>query len=351
MKDIKVLPDISIREAMKTLSKSGEKCLVVLDQNDILLGTLTDGDIRKAILKGVDVGYSIQNIYQSKPTVVIKGKYTLEGAKKLFIENKFDLIPVVDNKGKFVDVLFWETILVNKKNNKNNKLNVPVIIMAGGKGTRLEPFTKVLPKPLVPIHEKPIIEHIIERFTDVGVNQFVLTVNYRALIMKAYFEELKPDFSVNFIEEKIPLGTAGSLKSLENRYKKSFIVTNCDIIINTDYNDLYKFHNNNDYDITLVASMKNYIIPYGTCELNREGYLKKINEKPSYDFLVNTGLYILNPEVLQLIPKGKFYHITNLIEDAKKNGKRVGVYPIDDDDWIDIGQWEEYKKAIYRIDN
>ena len=176
-------------------------------------------------------------------------------------------------------------------------------IEAGGKGTRLEPFTKILPKPLVPIHEKPVIEHIIERFTDVGINEFILSVNYKARIMKAFFEELDHDYLIKFVEEEKPLGTAGSLKLLEAKINKPFMMTNCDIIIKTDYPDLYSFHEENNYEITLVASMKNYTIPYGTCELNSDGYLSNINEKPQYDFLINTGLYVLNPSVLKLIPK------------------------------------------------
>ena len=145
------------------------------------------------------------------------------------------------------------------------------------------------------------------------------------------------------------MGTAGSLKFLQGKFDKSFLVTNCDIIIKTNYVDLYKFHQQNNYDITLVASMKNYTIPYGTCELNGEGHLKQINEKPEFDFLVNTGLYVLNPDVLRLIPEGKMYHITQLIDDAKNNGMEVGVYPIDDDSWIDVGQWAEYQKAVEQL--
>ena len=127
------------------------------------------------------------------------------------------------------------------------------------------------------------------------------------------------------------------------------MVSNCDIIIKADYPDLYKFHKKNNYDITLVASMKNYIIPYGTCELNSKGHLKSINEKPEYDFLVNTGLYIIESDVLQLIPNNKFYHITHLINDAMKNGKKIGVYPIDDEAWIDVGQWAEYQKVVGKL--
>ena len=349
MKDVTINPDVTIRNAMRTLTLSGEKCLVIIDRKKNLLGTLSDGDLRKAILKGSSVSDSICDIYQSKPTIIVNSKFNIEDAKKEFINNKFDLIPVVDNKGKLVDILFWETVLKNNMNKKNNKLNVPVVIMAGGKGTRLEPFTKVLPKPLIPIHEKPVIEHILERFTEVGVNKFILTVNYKSRIMKAFFEEMKPDFSFEFVEEEEPLGTAGSLKLIEKKFNGPFMVTNCDIIIKADYADLYAFHKRNNYDITLVASMKNYIIPYGTCELNNEGYLKKINEKPEYDFLVNTGLYVLDPNVLKLIPGGKLYHITQLIEDAQKHGKRIGVYPIDDDAWIDVGQWADYQKVVDRL--
>ncbi len=349
MKNITIQPDITIRQAMKTLSQTGEKCLVVIDEKNALLGTLSDGDLRKAILKGSNVSESICDIYQPKPTVLVEGKYELTEAKKLFIKNKFDIIPVVDDKGKLSDILLWETVFKNDKNRQNEKLDVPVVIMAGGKGTRLEPFTKVLPKPLVPIHDKPVIEHIIERFVKVGVNEFILTINHKARILKAFIEELRPDYSIDFVEEQDPLGTAGSLKFLKGRFNEPFMVTNCDIIIKADYLDLYAFHQKNSYDITLVASMKNYIIPYGTCELNGEGHLKQINEKPEFDFLANTGLYVLNPDVLHLIPADKLYHITHLIEDAKKSGKRVGVYPIDDDAWIDIGQWAEYQKAVERL--
>jgi dTDP-glucose pyrophosphorylase/predicted transcriptional regulator len=349
MKDITVKPDINIRQAMKTLSQSGKKCLIIIDEKKVLLGTLSDGDVRKAILKGTRVGDSISDIYYQKPTVLVKGKYSIKDAKNIFTQNKFDLIPVVDEKGKLVDILFWESVFKNGNNRQNEKIDMPVVIMAGGKGTRLGLFTKVLPKPLVPIHEKTVIEHIIERFTDVGADQFILTINYKARIMKAYFEELNPDYSVNFVEESKPLGTAGSLKFLENKFDKPFMVSNCDIIIKTDYLDLYEFHQKNNFDITLVASMKNYTIPYGTCELNGEGHLKQINEKPEYDFLVNTGLYIINPDVLHLIPADKLYHITHLIEDAQKSGKHVGVYPIDDEAWIDVGQWADYQKAVDRL--
>jgi len=201
----------------------------------------------------------------------------------------------------------------------------------------------------VPVHEKPIIEHIMERFKNIGCSDFYLTVNYKGRILKAYFEELQPDYRINFVEEEEALGTGGSLRLLDGQFSQPFFVTNCDIIIKTDYASLYEFHQKGVYDITLVASAKEYIIPYGTCELNSDGHLSNINEKPHYDFLINTGLYVLNPDVLKLIPENKFYHITHLIEDAKNLGKKIGVFPIDEDAWIDVGQWAEYRRAIDQL--
>ena len=346
MKKITVSPKITIRQAMKILNKTAEKCLIVVDRNNKILGTLSDGDIRRCILAGMDFSATIENHYFTKPSILKINEYTNDEALELLRSKKLDLIPIIDENRYVVDYVTWSSLGEKSEKDENSLSSVSVVIMAGGKGTRLEPFTKVLPKPLVPIHEKPIIEHIIEKFTSLGVNDFYITVNYKNRILKAYFEELQPDYKVNFIDEQEPLGTAGSLKFLEGKFARPFFVTNCDIIIKADYTSLYNFHIKNGYDITLVASTKEYIIPYGTCELNGDGYLSHINEKPQYDFLINTGLYILNPEVLGLIPEKRLYHITHLIEDVKNRGKKVGVFPIDDDAWIDVGQWADYKKAV-----
>ena len=349
LKVIIVKPDITKRQAMKKFTQSGRKCLLVIDDQKTLLGTLSDGDLRRSILRGASLSMPILEIYNTKPKVLIKGKYKIEEAKKLFTNNKFDLIPVVNEYGKLEDILLWETVLNDGEITQSKLLDVPVVIMAGGQGTRLAPFTHVLPKPLVPIHEKPVIEHIIERFTEVGVNEFILTINYKASIMKAYFEEMNPVYSVDFMKENKPLGTAGGLKFLEKRGYKYFIVTNCDTLIKADYSDLIKYHKKNKFDMTLVVSMKKFVIPYGACELNSKGHLKNIKEKPEYDFLVNIGLYVLDSNILKLIPENKIYHITHLIEDAQKKGKKIGVYPIDDDAWVDVGQWSEYKKAVDQL--
>ena len=349
MKHLFIHPENSIKEAMKKLSEEGEKCLLVVGQNEKLLGTLSDGDVRKAILKGKKLNESIEKFYNINPSFLREGQYTKRGVKDIFLNDKFDLIPVLNDHGKVVDLLTWSNTLKSESDQKLQNINIPVVIMAGGRGTRMEPFTKILPKPLIPIQEKPVIEHIIERFNDVGCNEFYMTLNYKGRILRAYFEELQPKYDIEFIEEKEPLGTAGSLRFFKRRISRPFFVTNCDSIIKADYDSLYEFHEKGGYDITLVASTKDFIIPYGTCELNGDGYLSHINEKPKYEFLVNTGLYVLNPDVLELIPKNKFYHITHLIEDVKNKGKKVGVFPIDEDAWIDIGQWTEYRLAVERL--
>ena len=345
MKDIIVQTNITIRQAMKTLEKTSEKCILVVDKNKKLLGTLTDGDLRRSILRGVKFSEDISTSYNTEPTYLTKDEYDIKEAFNLLRDLKIDLIPIIDQANMVVDYVTWSD-KSGKGQPKKSLKNVPVVIMAGGKGTRLEPFTKVLPKPLIPIHDKPLIEHIIERFTQLGCLDFYLTINYKGKILKAYVEELQPNYKVHFVEEPEPLGTAGSLCFLDGKFKDSFFVTNCDIIVKADYGSIFDFHQKGNYDITLVASSKEYVIPYGSCELNSDGTLANINEKPRYDFLINTGLYVLKPDVLQLIAKNKIYHITDLIKDAQSHGKKVGVFPIDEDAWIDVGQWSEYRQAV-----
>ena len=348
MDQILILQKVSIKSAMKQLNKAGEKCLVVIDKNKKFLGTLSDGDIRKSLLKGFTLSDSIEKIYNRNSTSVEKGDFIEDEIKRIFLDSKFDLIPVINKNGTVDSCLTWEKIFDTKKDNNTLK-KIDTVIMAGGKGTRLAPFTDVLPKPLIPIHDRPIIQHIIEKFATSGIINFYISINYKGKILKAFFEELDSKSNFNFLEEEHPLGTAGSLQLLNVNISNPFFVTNCDTIIDIDFNDLYDFHIKNENIMTLVASAKEYIIPYGTCKIDKDGSLLKIAEKPQLDFLINTGLYVLSPEVLKLIPKDKFYDITDLIEAILKKGKRVGVFPINDDAWIDIGQWSEYKQAIEKL--
>jgi dTDP-glucose pyrophosphorylase len=354
-KDLTIKSDATIKEAMKALSRSAanetqKAVLLVIDEEKRLIGTITDGDIRRYILDGQDLQGTIAKVFNPEPVYVYQKDLNIEQIRQTLKKEKITLVPIVNEKLQIVDCVTWENAFGYELDISRQVLDVPVVIMAGGKGDRLEPFTKVLPKPLIPINEKPVIEHIIDRFLDYGIKNYYLTVNHKSHILKAYFIERQPDYKVYFLEENRPLGTAGGLKFVQDKFEGPFFVTNCDIIIKADYADLYKFHIRGGFDITLVASLKHYNIPYGICELNDDKHLDRISEKPEYSFLVNTGLYVLNPDTLSIIPENEIFHITRLIDKIKKNGGTIGVYPVGEDAWIDIGQWAEYRKVIEKVD-
>lgn len=350
MKNITIQPQTTIIKAMEALDKTAEKVLLVVDDAGILIGALTDGDLRRSILKEQNLNDTIENAYRKNPIYVFEKDFKKEKIKKILIENKISLIPILAQDRKIVNYVTWEKVFGNNKKSEEPVLDAPVVIMAGGSGTRLEPFTKVLPKPLIPVGEKPVIDHIIQRFRAYGLKEFFMTIHHKSRIIRAYFEERRPDYSIGFVEEDNPQGTAGGLKLLSDKLNRPFFVSNCDIIIEADYADLYRFHMQNRHDITLVASTKQFNIPYGICELNSGGNLACIKEKPEYNLLVNTGLYVLNPDVLQLIPGNVFFHITHLIDEIKRKGGTIGVYPVSEKSWIDVGQWAEYRKALKMIE-
>jgi len=335
---------ISIKEAMRQMSKVGEKILFIVDRQRRLKGSLSDGDIRRWVLKGGHLSENIRGVY-SKDPISVKRNYKMEGVKQLMLNKKIEWIPVIDEDKKIRDVLLWGNVFVNRKSPIKKKITLPVIIMAGGKGTRLDPFTKILPKPLIPIGDKTIIEMIMEKFIKYGIREFTLSINHKAKMIKAFFEDNKPMFKIHYIEEKKPLGTAGCLHRLKGKVKESIIVSNCDILIDADYAEMVEYHNEGNYDITIVGSFRHFQIPYGICEIENGGTLVDIHEKPEYDYLVNTGMYLLKKNVLKYIPKNEHYDITDLIKRVKSEDGKVGVFPIDEKSWIDIGHWDKYHEA------
>lgn len=342
----KVQENISIREAIKKIDEGGIGFIVCINQNDEVTGILTDGDFRRAILRGIDLQQQVCKI-MNKNFYYLEFNYEKKEAKKIFKDTVAKYIPVLKNK-KLVDIIIKEEFFKNKGEDvtKRPQIKLPVVIMAGGKGSRLDPFTRILPKALIPIEDKPIIVIIMDKFAEFGMTNFYISVNHKSKMIKAFFEDFHSNYNISFIDENIPLGTAGGLKYLENRIDTPFFVSNCDIIIQCDYFEIYKFHKKANFDLTLVSSIQHHIIPYGVCKLESDGSLKTIKEKPEYDFLVNTGMYILNPDILQFIPKNKSFDMTDLIKRLKEKKKRIGVYPISEKSWIDVGQWEEYRKAI-----
>ncbi|GAU77777.1 nucleotidyltransferase family protein [Fusibacter sp. 3D3] len=338
--------DMTIIQAIQKIDITSRKILIVAEDNRLIAGVVTDGDIRRWILKSGDMNSSVSYIMNPNPIVVQDGE-----EKKAFeiMKNRFiDAIPVVNENQEIVDIIFWNDELNGTLFKKPN-LDIPIVIMAGGKGTRLYPYTRILPKPLVPIGDIPIVERIINKFRDFGAEHFYMTVNYKKNMIKSYFSDLEKDYSLEFVEEEKPLGTGGSLKLLNETLVTTFFVSNCDILIDANYLDIYEYHKKNKNHLTMITSLKNFKISYGVVELNEFGLIDKTIEKPEYNFLVNTGMYLVEPELLELIPNDHFFNMTELVDLCIANDYRVGTFPISDNAWLDMGQVGEMENMIKKL--
>jgi len=336
----------TIRQAMEQLERTEEKIVFVVDEDSRLVGSLTDGDIRRWILSDGDLKAQVVLVCNCNPHLAKEG-FAIEEVRAAMLEGNFGCVPVINSFREVVQLIFWKEIFQDATAKKaKRQLNLPVIIMAGGRGTRLAPFTNVLPKPLIPIGDKTVIELIIEQLTPYGLDQFQLSINYKSRILKSFFEELAPPYSVKFLEEREPRGTAGALRELYSPTQENLLVTNCDVVIQADMAELISFHEEHRYDLTLVASLKDYKIPYGVCELEKGGALAAIKEKPQYSFLVNTGMYVVKRNRLNLIPLKTKCDMTDFIGELKRQQGRIGVFPIGENAWTDTGEWTEYRKAI-----
>ncbi|MBF0479341.1 MAG: nucleotidyltransferase family protein [Candidatus Omnitrophica bacterium] len=339
---------ITVREALRRMDEGGEKILFVVDKHDALCGVLTDGDIRRYLLGQGNLHGTIEKVYNAKPRSVLKGT-DQDIIKELMVREKIEALPVVDEFKKIVNVFFWMD-LVSESTFPRNKIDVPVVIMAGGKGQRLGPFTRILPKALIPVNDKPIIEVIIDRFTAIGAPEFFLTMNYKGEMIKVYFDYIDHKYKIHYLWEKEFLGTAGSLKMLPADIAENFIVSNCDVIVNADYADLLSFHRKYQNLLTVVGTIQHHKIPYGVIHFKEHGKIQNIEEKPEIDFTVNTGVYILSKKALKYIPKGKPFDMPDLIAVLLKKGENISVYPVSEKSYMDVGQWEEYHKTIDRLE-
>lgn len=343
---ILVRPDVSIKEGWKQLNDSGYKILFVVDGNDVLIGSVTDGDVRRWILQDKSISSPVFEVMCKNP-IVSKcgdGKQTI---KQKMLDQRVDCVPMLDDGGKIVKVLFWDEVFENGEGRHEvENLDLPVVIMAGGRGTRLNPFTKVLPKPLIPIGDKAVVEVIMEKFARFGIRNFFLSLHYKAGMIKAYLQDCPHNYNISYCEEAEPSGTAGSLALLAGDLSSTFIVSNADVIIDANYADIVHFHKENKNLITLVCSMKHFPIPYGVVAIGNGGGLKGIEEKPEFDRLVLTGMYVVEPELLRAIPKDQVFHMTHLIEKLRVEDKKVGVYPISEKAWMDVGEFKSYQETL-----
>ncbi len=334
----------SILEALKLMDSSKAKLLFVFNNNKFE-GLLTIGDIQRAILQDVNLADSVSSILD-KNKIYASVDEGVEDIKKKMSRLRAECMPVVDGDGNLVKVYSWKDLFGNKAQTEYPSLNIPVVIMAGGMGSRLAPLTNIYPKPLIPIGEKTIVEAIMDKFVNYNCHDFYMSVNYKADTIKNYFDFINnPEYNISYFQEDKPMGTAGSLRLLKKKINSTFFVSNCDILIEEDYANILEYHRSNKNELTVVAAVKTISIPYGTIITGENGLLESIEEKPTLSFKINTGLYILEPSLLKDIPD-EFFHITHLMEKLKAQGRRVGVYPISQNDWKDMGDWKEYLKLI-----
>ncbi len=335
--------NLPVIDAMKKIDMNARGVLFICEEGK-LIGVVTDGDIRRHILNNGDLKAPVGNIISRNPWKAVEGEDI--DYRHLMKKNGITALPIVDEDGDLVRIEF-----LNKKIEKSMKtLGVPVAVMAGGKGTRLKPYTQVLPKPLIPIGEKTIMEHIMDRFENYGCNHFDIIVNYKKNLIKAFFMDAESKRDVTFFDEEEFLGTAGGLKLLSGQYTDTFFMTNCDVIIEEDYEEILKMHKKNNNIITMVCALKNVEIPYGTVEVSSDGFVTNLKEKPRYSLMTNTGLYVIEPRFLDKIPENTFIHITDVIQKCIDEGERVGVYPISEYAWMDMGQMEEMEKMRGRLE-
>lgn len=334
----------AVLDAMRRLGETGSRILF-LCEDGVLRGCVTDGDIRRYILKGLPLDGPVYDAANHAPCALpIESRAK---ARALLLEKGIGALPLLDKKGRVQDVVFADDFLDVEP---CKKLDVPVVMMAGGLGTRLYPYTKILPKPLIPIGELPIAEHIIHRFTDVGCDSFTMIVNYKKSMIKSYFNDLQKDYTVEYADEDTPLGTGGGLSLLKGQITSTFFLTNCDILIDADLADLYGAHKEQGNTITMVCAVKHFTIPYGVVELGDTGELCAIAEKPEMNFLTNTGLYVVEPSVIESLRPNEPVPFTDVIERVRTSGGRVGVYPVSEHSWMDMGQLEELDNMRRRLE-
>ncbi len=337
--EIKIHEKTPVVDALGILDASNKELLLTYN-NGKVTGYLPDFLLRSIVVEyqgfNLPVGdFAIKDFFHVNSV-------DSQQIKEFFTKNiKAEILPVLNKK---TVKIYYRSDFLNRQI-KPVFEQIPAVIMAGGEGTRLLPYTKIIPKPLLPIGNKTIVEHIIERFRKIGIQQFVLTLNYKANLIRAFFNNQELEYQIKFIQEPKPLGTAGSLHYLAGQVDRPFFVSNCDILINTDLRKFYKFHLQKQFDLSLIAAVVSYQVPYGVLRVDKDHRLLNIDEKPTFYFLVNSGMYILSPHVLELIPRDSMFHITQLIEKIIENGGKVGVYPVSQNSWKDFGQI----KSVHRL--
>ena len=344
VEELFIAPTATVLETLRKLDETGQRILFIAPEGH-LKAVITDGDIRKFFLRGGTPDKTVDHAANYHPlsvSVSERGK-----ARSILQEHCIDALPVLNKRGIITDIVFAHGLdLDNRK-----QVDIPVVMMAGGLGTRLYPYTKILPKPLIPVGEQPIAELIMDRFRDFGCHNFTMIVNYKKGMIKSYFNELEKDYTVDFADEEVFMGTGGGLCLLKGKIKAPFFFTNCDTLLDVDFGDIYEYHKSHGNLVTMICAFKHYTVPYGVVELGENGSIAAMREKPELDFLTNTGVYVVEPRVVEEMRDGEKIGFPDVIERYRRAGEKVGVYPISESSWMDMGQLEELEKMRRKLEN
>lgn len=333
--------ELTLSETMQKIDDNTFGILFIVDSNKHLIGCITDGDIRRYLLAGGKMDDYAVNAANMCPKIA----KSEDDAINLYHKKNYVVVPIVDSDNKIVDLYSGEGKLYKKR----VALNIPVVINAGGKGTRLDPYTRVLPKPLIPVGDLPIIELIMKEYQSYSCNEFHIIVNYKRNLMKAYFADNDNRYNITWYDEENPLGTGGGLTLLRGRFNDTFFFANCDALLTANYESMLKFHKENGNMITMICAYKNINIPYGVIDMGINGTIEKMKEKPLMSFLTNTGIYIVEPEVIDDMEDGVSVGFPDVVEFQRKKGRKVAVFPVSGNDWMDMGQLPELEKMRIKL--
>lgn len=326
----------SIREALKVLDKLAKDAIsFVVDENDKLIGSMTDGDVRRGLIQGTELDQPVDDIIQSNPRFIRKGDQDIEKVIE-YREKNFKVIPILDKDDRIVNVINFGVL--------KSYLPVDVVVMAGGKGTRLRPLTENTPKPLLKVGDKPILEHNIHRLSLFGMDDFWISVNYMGEQIEEYFGNGRhKNLNIEYVWEEEPLGTIGSVSKIDNFIHDYVLVTNSDILTNLDYEDFFLRFKEEEADFAVVTIPYKVDVPYAVLETTN-GHVMSFKEKPTYTYYSNGGIYLMKREVTDRIPSDSFFDTTDLMEELIANRKKVLSYPLNGY-WLDIGKPEDFQQA------
>jgi dTDP-glucose pyrophosphorylase len=337
IKNITITPNVTIKQVLAVIDNGSKQIALVVDDYGQLIGTVSDGDIRRALLKGISLDATIENVYYKHPTVA-RITDSRETIIKIAAEKKIHQIPIIDENHKLVGLSVLDELIESKK--KPNK----VILMAGGLGTRLRPLTENTPKPMLHVGNQPILQTIVEQFAEYGYTDITMCVNYKSHIIKDYFKDgHKFNVNITYILEEKRMGTAGALSLLPQKPTEPFFVMNGDLLTNVNFEHLHTYHTLNDAAGTMCVREYDIQVPYGVVKIENSKILT-IEEKPIHKFFVNAGIYMLSPECIEAIPQNTFFDMPTLFEAVIQNGKTVLSFPLREY-WLDIGRMEEYNRA------